>query len=122
MAVRRITANLRTDDPPGARDFWSRLLGLDVAMDMGWIATLQGGAAPVQLQVMSEGGSGTDVPAMSVEVDDLDAVLDRARTLGAEIAYGPVDEPWGVRRFYIRRDGVLVNILSHVDRPDAATA
>ena len=35
----------------------------------------------------------------------------------AEIAieYGPVEEPWGVRRFYVRDPfGKLVNILVHI--------
>ena len=68
----------------------------------------------VQLSLASEGGPGTALPAISVEVDDLDAVLGRARELGAPIAYGPVTEPWGVRRFYLRDPaGTLVNIVCH---------
>jgi catechol 2,3-dioxygenase-like lactoylglutathione lyase family enzyme len=35
--------------------------------------------------------------------------------MGIAIAYGPADEPWGVRRFYVRDPfGKLINILSHV--------
>jgi catechol 2,3-dioxygenase-like lactoylglutathione lyase family enzyme len=35
---------------------------------------------------------------------------------GFEIKYGPVVEPWGVRRFFVRDPfGRLVNVLSHVD-------
>jgi catechol 2,3-dioxygenase-like lactoylglutathione lyase family enzyme len=41
-------------------------------------------------------------------------VLAKARNMDVTIAYGPVDEPWGVRRFFIRDpEGSLVNILSH---------
>jgi lactoylglutathione lyase len=30
------------------------------------------------------------------------------------VEYGPVDEPWGVRRFFVRDPaGTLVNILMH---------
>ena len=33
---------------------------------------------------------------------------------GFTIIYGPTDEPWGVRRFYVRDPfGTLVNIVSH---------
>lgn len=33
---------------------------------------------------------------------------------GYAIEYGPVDEPWGVRRFFMRDPaGTLVNILMH---------
>jgi len=84
-------------------------------MDHGWIATY--GAATkmsVQISVASEGGSGTRVPDLSIEVDDLDAALARMRAAGFAIEYGPVDEPWGVRRFYVRDPfGKLVNILAH---------
>ena len=28
--------------------------------------------------------------------------------------YGPVDEPWGVRRFFVRGpDGVVLSVLAH---------
>jgi predicted enzyme related to lactoylglutathione lyase len=54
------------------------------------------------------------VPDISIEVDDLDEVHRRAVTGGHQIVYGPADEPWGVRRFYIRDpSGKLLNILSH---------
>jgi hypothetical protein len=49
----------------------------------------------IQMSVMSEGGSGTAVPDLSIE-------------------YGPANEPWGVRRFFVRDPfGKLVNILQH---------
>jgi catechol 2,3-dioxygenase-like lactoylglutathione lyase family enzyme len=68
----------------------------------------------VQISFASEGGSGTAVPDLSVEVDDLDAALEAMRQAGFVIEYGPADEPWGVRRFYVRDPfGRLVNILSH---------
>ena len=67
-----------------------------------------------QLSVASEGGSGTPVPDLSIEVDDVDAVHQRAVSAGYDIPYGLTDEPWGVRRFYVRDpfDKVL-NVLSH---------
>lgn len=36
------------------------------------------------------------------EVDDLDHALTRIKEAGVPIEYGPVKEPWGVRRFYVR--------------------
>jgi catechol 2,3-dioxygenase-like lactoylglutathione lyase family enzyme len=62
----------------------------------------------------SEGGSGTPMPDLSIEVDDVDAALEGMREAGFAIEYGPAEEPWGVRRFYVRDPfGRLVNILSH---------
>ena len=59
-------------------------------------------------------GSGTPVRDLSIEVDDLDEVLQRAKAAGFAIEYGPQQEPWGVRRFYVRDPfDRLLNILSH---------
>ncbi|MBY6091197.1 VOC family protein [Pseudooceanicola sp. 502str34] len=102
MAVRRIVANLACDDPQALAVFYRALFDLDVAMDLGFIVTLGAAAQQdVQLALASEGGSGTPVPALSIEVDDLAPVLDAARARSIAIAYGPVDEPWGVRRLML---------------------
>ena len=115
MAVKRIVANIATDDVAGMREFYEQLFGLEAAMDFGWIVTLSAsGSAPVLLSLASEGGSGTQVPDLSIEVDDFGAVLERAKAMDVPIEYGPRDEPWGVRRFYIRDPaGTLLNILEH---------
>ncbi len=115
MTVRRITANIATDTLGELADFCRDIVGLEQVMDFGWIVTFQGpDTAPVQLSLAQQGGSGTGVPSLSIEVDDLDAVLPRARARGHEIVYGPVTEPWGMRRFYLRDPaGTLLNILSH---------
>lgn len=116
MAVRRIVANLPARDPVALARFYESLLGLGSVMDLGFIATLAGGEGPVQLSLAREGGAGTPLPAISVEVEDLAPVLERARALGAGIVHGPVRETWGVTRFFLRDpEGNLVNILSHGD-------
>jgi len=57
----------------------------------------------------------TAVPDLSIEVDDLDAALARMYQAGVAVEYGPVTEPWGVRRFYVRDPfGRLLNILQHL--------
>ncbi len=115
MAVRRIVANIAASDPAAAKRFYGELLGLDAAMDFGWIVTYATDAqARVQVSIMREGGSGTPVPDLSIEVDDVDATLEQAIAMGFPIEYGPADEDWGVRRFFVRDPfGRLVNILTH---------
>ena len=115
MQVRRIVANLAAADPARVDAFYRDVLGLDLAMDHGWIRTYVGpAAAPVQLSVASEGGGGTPVPHLSIEVDDLAEALRRVTAAGAPVVYGPVDEPWGVRRFFVQDPaGHLLNILQH---------
>src|SRR5918996_4260186 len=115
MTVRRIVANLAAADPANARAFYEELLGLEVVMDHGWILTLASAASQApQLSIAREGGSGTPVPDLSIEVDDVDAIYRRAISAKLEVVYDITDEPWGVRRFYLRDPlGRLVNILSH---------
>ncbi len=115
MAVRRIVANIAADDLSKAHAFYRDLLGLDVLMDLGWIMTFGSDhPASVQVSFAREGGSGTQVPDLSIEVDDVDDVHQRAVQAGFEIVYDLTVEPWGVRRFFVRDPfGKVINILSH---------
>ncbi len=83
--------------------------------DHGWIVTFAAdGSSPPQISVATEGGSGTPVPDLSIEVDDLDEIYRRVLAAGIAAAYGPTNEPWGVMRFYVRDPfGRLVNIMTH---------
>ncbi|MER8902875.1 VOC family protein [Mesorhizobium sp. M0772] len=115
MTVRRIVANIGTPDAAAAKRFYQDVLGLDVLMDQGWIVTYGSDERmQVQISFMAQGGSGTPVPDLSIDVDDVDAALQCMKAAGFAVEYGPADEPWGVRRFYVRDPfGRLVNILSH---------
>jgi catechol 2,3-dioxygenase-like lactoylglutathione lyase family enzyme len=115
MAVKRIVANVAVDQIDAAKIFYGDVLGMNIAMDLGWIMTFAaGGSMTPQISVMTEGGSGTPVPDLSIEVDDLCDVHRRMQAAGFEIEYGPATEPWGVTRFYVRDPfGRLVNILAH---------
>ena len=115
MKVNRIVANIATQDVEAAQRFYRDVLGLDLLMDMGWIATYGSDEAmKLQISFMSQGGSDTPVPDLSIEVDDVETALLKMRGAGIPIEYGPADEPWGVRRFFVRDPfGKLVNVLSH---------
>jgi catechol 2,3-dioxygenase-like lactoylglutathione lyase family enzyme len=115
MKVKRIIANIDTQDIVAAKRFYHDVLGLDLLMDHGWIATYGSQEKmSVQVSFAEQGGSGTPVPDLSIEVDDVDEALEGMTVAGFAIEYGPADEPWGVRRFYVRDPfGRLVNILSH---------
>ena len=117
MAILRIVADLETPDPKATADWYAALFGMEVLMDQGFIVTLgAGGTAPVQLSLASEGGSGTPVPHLSIEVDDIDDTHARAMMLKLEEVYPMTLEPWGVRRFFLRDpQGRILNILSHAD-------
>ena len=116
MKVVRIAANLESADVTVAHAFYHHVLGLELLMDHGWLRTYGSSVKmSVQVSIASEGGSGTSVPDLSIEVDDLDAALARVGDARIPIEYGPVEEPWGVRRFFVRDPlGNLVNILQHM--------
>ncbi len=115
MKVRRIVTNVETQDIAAANQFYRDVLGLEVVMDHGWLTTY-GSREPMNVQVSfaSQGGSDTPVPDLSIEVDDVDVAFRDMTNAGFPVEYGPADEPWGVRRFFVRDPfGNLVNILAH---------
>ena len=116
MKVKRIVANISTQTVDDAKRFYQQIFGLELLMDHGWIATYGSSEKmDVQISFASHGGSGTATPDLSIEVDDVDAALERVKAAGLPVEYGPVDEPWGVRRFYVRDPfGKLVNVLAHL--------
>ncbi|MBE1441742.1 MULTISPECIES: VOC family protein [Paenibacillus] len=115
MIVKRIVANIAAQDIAAAKSFYHDILGLDLWMDHGWIATYGSNQEMnVQISVASSGGSSTPTPDLSIEVDDVDAAYGLMKEAGFRIEYGPANEPWGVRRFYVRDPfGKLINILTH---------
>jgi catechol 2,3-dioxygenase-like lactoylglutathione lyase family enzyme len=115
VKVKRIVADIETQDIAAAKRFYHDVLGLDLLMAQGWIATYGSPETMnVQITFASQGGSDTPTPDLSIEVDDIDAALERVTSAGFSIEYGPADEPWGVRRFFVRDPfQKLVNILAH---------
>jgi catechol 2,3-dioxygenase-like lactoylglutathione lyase family enzyme len=115
MTVKRIVPNIAAERIADAKAFYGEILGLNIIMNHGWIVTFaaETRAAP-QISIAIEGGSGTAVPDISIEVDNLDEIHQRLVAAGLTIEYGPKLEPWGVRRLYVRDPfGRLVNILAH---------
>jgi catechol 2,3-dioxygenase-like lactoylglutathione lyase family enzyme len=111
--IARTVPNIRSERPAETRDFFTELLGFEVAMDLGWVVTV---ASPTNhwAQVTIIGSDDPAAPGISIEVDDVDAIHARASELGLEIAYALRDEEWGVRRFMLREpSGTTVNVLSH---------
>jgi catechol 2,3-dioxygenase-like lactoylglutathione lyase family enzyme len=78
LRVKRIVAIIAADAAllEEAKRFYGDVFGLEALMDLGWIATYGSSTKmDVQISLMTEGGSGTPVPDISMEVDDLDAAL-----------------------------------------------
>lgn len=119
MAVTRIVPNLPVGDVARASALYAEVFGLDLAMNLGWVANLgPAGAGAVQLQVMSTDRSAPCNPTVSVGVDrtdEVDAIHTRVLAAGMEVVHPPTDEEWGVRRFFWRDpDGNVVNVVANL--------
>jgi catechol 2,3-dioxygenase-like lactoylglutathione lyase family enzyme len=113
VTINRTVPNIRSDCAAETRDFFTELLGFEVAMDLGWVVTVASPTSP-SAQVTIVSNDDPAAPGISVEVDDVDAVHARAAERGLEVAYPLRDEKWGVRRFMLREpSGTIVNVLSH---------
>ncbi|WP_377639640.1 VOC family protein [Oryzobacter terrae] len=113
MQLNRAVPVLSVPDVPRAVSVFRDVLGLEVVMDLGWVATLGSVDGP-QISVMHEDATAACNPDLSLDVDDVDVAHARALELGLEIVHPITDEPWGVRRFFVRDEGGnVVNVLSH---------
>ena len=113
MDLLRAVPILTVPDVDAAVREYTELLGLDVLMNLGWVATLgTGGAA--QFSVMDTDQSAPCNPDVSLEVPEVDDAYRKAAHSGAEIVHPLQDEEWGVRRFFLRTSaGHVVNVLGH---------
>lgn len=117
MTIHRAVPDLTSDDLDASRALYRDLLGFEVAMDLGWVVNFVSPSNPAAQVIVVDGADRTAPvpPDLSVEVDDVDAIHDRARAIGYEIVHPLTDEEWGVRRFFLRdpSTGKVVNVLSH---------
>ena len=115
VRILRVVPDLHGRDPAASAAFYTELLGFETVMDQGWIATVAAPANPAaQVTIMSQDATAAVNPDVSIEVDDVDEAYGTAQRLGCEIVHPLTDEPWGVRRFFVRDpDGKVLNILSH---------
>jgi predicted enzyme related to lactoylglutathione lyase len=121
MTIRRIVPDIQSNDLAASLEFYRSVVGLEVAMDMGFIVTLVSPGNPTaQLSLIRDDPSESIVPQISIEVEDVDAVHARAVARGLKIIYPLTDEPWDVRRFFVvDPNGVVINVLSHRGEADA---
>ena len=115
MAVRRIMPYHQSSDFEATRAFYTRVLGLEEGdFGGGYIGF---GSGPAQVLFAPPGAQQPVLPDMGVDVESraaVDAAHAEAVQGGHEVIYGPVDEPWGVRRFFVRDpQGVVISVLAH---------
>jgi catechol 2,3-dioxygenase-like lactoylglutathione lyase family enzyme len=118
MRVTGVIANLPVADIAAAREFYADYLGLsEEAFNLGWVAryTTPDGSVRVQL-VTGDATAPHDSVASVLIGDDVDEAYAEAQRRGYEIVHPLTDEPWGVRRFFVRApDGNVLNMAGHRD-------
>ena len=114
MAVKRIKPNILSERFAESRSFYNNVIGLEGGHGLDWIMFFGTSQPEVQLSVMKLDVKAHIHPDVSIEVDDVDDVYERARTAGAEIVYPLTDEEWGLRRFFVRDpNGAVINVTQH---------
>jgi catechol 2,3-dioxygenase-like lactoylglutathione lyase family enzyme len=113
MRVTRIIADLPVADLATAKGFYTGYLGLSTEeFDLGWVARYTSPDTGAHLQLVTRDAAAPEDPAVSVMTDDVDGAYAEALQLGLEIVHPLTDEPWGVRRFFVRApDGTVVNVV-----------
>jgi catechol 2,3-dioxygenase-like lactoylglutathione lyase family enzyme len=118
MRATGITANLTVSDIDTARSFYADYLGLSVeAFTLGWVAHYRSPDGRAYVQLVTRDATSAEDSVISVHVGgDVDEAYAEAQRRGYEIVHPLTDEPWGVRRFFVRApDGNVINIASHSD-------
>jgi predicted enzyme related to lactoylglutathione lyase len=114
LAVKRIKPNILSERLDESSAFYTDVIGLDGRDGLDWILFFGTDRREVQLSVMKLDVKAHIHPDVSIEVDDVDEVYERARAAGAEIVYPITDEEWGLRRFFVRDpNGAVINVTQH---------
>jgi catechol 2,3-dioxygenase-like lactoylglutathione lyase family enzyme len=94
LGVKRIKPNTLSERPEDSRAFYKNVIGLDGGDGLDWILFFGTDQREVQLSVMKLDIKAHIHPDVSIEVDDVDDVYERAQAAGAEIVYPITDEEW----------------------------
>ncbi|MDN4640165.1 VOC family protein [Agreia sp. PsM10] len=120
MEIRRAMPVIKTERPAEGRRFYEGFLGFRVAMEEDGMLMLASTSTPTT-QVIVAWPSETAVDPqllsvdVSIEVADIDAAYALARNSDLEIVRELRDEPWGIRRFFVRDPaGQTINVASHI--------
>ena len=120
MTIRRAIPNMTVDDLAKSREFYAGFLGFDVAMDepgFNMFASPSNRTAQITIADKHNPGQdrGVSEAQISVEVEDVDRLHAEAVRRGLEIVYPLTNEPWGIRRFFVKDpDGTVINVAQHV--------
>jgi len=109
-----------TGDPAGTRAFYVDFLGFEARMDDDGFLMLASPSVPTTQLIVCWAHETAMDPSVqrvgiSTEIADVDAAHADAVARGLDLVYPLTDEPWGVRRFFVREpSGTVVNVANHI--------
>jgi catechol 2,3-dioxygenase-like lactoylglutathione lyase family enzyme len=78
------------------------------------------GGFAIGIEQAQDGNVSPDGPEITLRVDDVDATVERLKSVDVEIEEGPIDQPWQARHAWLRDpDGRRMSIYS-TDTPSMA--
>jgi predicted enzyme related to lactoylglutathione lyase len=118
MSIKRVVPNINSGKIEESKAFYLDFLGMTLAMDMQWVITFASATNPTaQITIVKSDDVENQYSniTLSIEVADVDILYQKAIALHYEILYDIKDEPWGVRRFWVKDpNGVTINIMMHI--------
>jgi len=122
MTISRIVPYLESADFEAVKGFYVDVLGLEVAMEEpdtpAYLGLASSANRSAQIVVAAEGVE-QPLPRFGVDVGDakaVDSAHAEATRRGLEVVYPLTDEPWGIRRFFVRDPaGAVVSVLAHLE-------
>lgn len=118
MQITGIVANLSVPDIAAAREFFTEYLGLSVeGFNLGWVANYSSRDGRASVQLVTGDATAPEDSVISVHAGgSVDEAYAEAIERGYEIVHPLTDEPWGVRRFFVRAPGGnVINVVSHAN-------
>jgi uncharacterized glyoxalase superfamily protein PhnB len=108
-----------------SRDFFVKHFGMQVLFEASWVVMLTLGDGRICLGLMT-GDHPSNPPGpevftgngaiFTVQTDDATALHAKLAGQGAEVVYGPANEPWGQRRFMVKDpSGLLVDVVEQTE-------
>jgi predicted enzyme related to lactoylglutathione lyase len=126
MDIRRIIPNISSNNMDESKEFYLNFLGLNMVMDMHWVITFASPTNPTaQINIVKSDlqFSTNDHVTITIEVSDVDSLYEKAKQHKYEITYPITNEPWGVRRFWVRDpNGVTINLMTHIVNSEESKA
>lgn len=127
MTINRLIPNICSNHLARSREFYTALLGFELAFDSDWYIQVVSPNEPhLELGLIQRDHDLVPQPYqvlpqgmyLTIVVDDVDGVYAQAQGMGLEVVQPPKDEDYGQRRMLLSDpNGLLLDISTPVTHP-----